>query len=331
MQWSFIDVTTTDPAFNLALEQYVFDDLPRDRAWFLLWQNRRAVIIGRHQNTLAEINAAYVREQDIQVVRRLSGGGAVYHDLGNLNFTFIQDAKGTALDLAQFCLPVARALQSMGADAQVNGRNDITIDGKKFSGNAQYVRQGRVMHHGTILFDSDLEVVSQALQVDPEKIRAKGVSSVRSRTTNLRPYLPASVTLADFKSQLLTEIFRGQAMEPYQLTQADLEAVQRIKEQRYGTWAWNYGASPPCSLVRKRRIEGCGTVEVHLDLVEGRIAALQFYGDFFSATEPEVLVQALIGLPLEPSALEKVLSPLDVGMFFNGLEQRQLIGLLLGE
>ena len=330
MQWSFIDVTTTDPAFNLALEQYVFDDLPRDRAWFLLWQNRRAVIIGRHQNTLAEINAAYVREQDIQVVRRLSGGGAVYHDLGNLNFTFIQDARSTALDLAQFCLPVARALQSMGADAQVNGRNDITIDGKKFSGNAQYVRQGRVMHHGTILFDSDLEVVSRALQVDPEKIRAKGVASVRSRTTNLRPYLPASVTLADFKARLLAEIFRGQAMEPYQLTQADLDAVLRIREQRYGTWAWNYGASPPCSLVRKSRFEGCGTVEAHLDLVEGHIAALRFYGDFFSASEPEALARALVGLPLEASALEAALAALDVGMFFNGMEEKQLISLLLG-
>ena len=245
MHWAFIDVTTTDPTFNLALEEYVFDALPRDRAWFLLWQNRPSVIIGRHQNTLAEINAPWAREHGIQVVRRLSGGGAVYHDLGNLNFTFIQDAVTTTLDLSQFCLPVARALQAMGADAQVNGRNDITIDGKKFSGNAQYLRQGRVMHHGTILFDSDLDTVAQVLQVDPDKIRAKGVPSVRSRTTNLRPYLPPSTTLADFKAMLLAEIFRGQPMEPYQLTPADLEAVQRIQARRYATWDWNYGASPP--------------------------------------------------------------------------------------
>ena len=146
MHWSYIDVPSTDPAFNLALEQYVFDALPRHRNYFFLWQNDNAVIVGRHQNTLAEINEPYIREKRIRVVRRLSGGGAVYHDLGNLNFTFIQDtSSGLQLDLRLFCEPVAQAICSLGAHAVVNGRNDITIDGKKFSGNAQYVKDGRVM------------------------------------------------------------------------------------------------------------------------------------------------------------------------------------------
>ena len=179
MPWSYIDVKSTDPAFNLALEQYVFDTLPRDRNWFLLWRNRNAIVIGRHQNTLAEINEAAVREHNVTVVRRLSGGGAVYHDLGNLNFTFIQDASQRGqLDMGLFCRPVAQALQTMGVDAQVNGRNDITIDGQKFSGNSQYVREGRVMHHGTILYDSDLDMVSQVLRADPEKIQADRKSVV---------------------------------------------------------------------------------------------------------------------------------------------------------
>ena len=167
-QWTFIDVSSTDPDFNLALEQYVFDTLPRDRNYFMLWRNDNAVIVGRHQNTLAEVNEPYIKEHGIRVVRRLSGGGAVYHDLGNLNFTYIQDsASGIQLDLAMFCRPLAQAISALGAAAEVNGRNDITIDGKKFSGNAQYVKDGRVMHHGTIMFDSDLSRAGLALTPDP--------------------------------------------------------------------------------------------------------------------------------------------------------------------
>ena len=154
MKLSYLDLMTTDPSYNLAMEQYVFDCLPRDRMYFMLWQNDNAIIVGKYQNTIAEINEEAVRERGIRVVRRLSGGGAVYHDMGNLNFTFITDVgESNALNLKLFCEPVVRTLATLGVKAEVNGRNDITIDGKKFSGNSQYIRQGRVMHHGTIMFD----------------------------------------------------------------------------------------------------------------------------------------------------------------------------------
>ena len=154
MNLQFIDLTTTDPAFNLAAEEYVFEKLPRDSMYVMLWQNDNAIIVGKHQNTLAQINESYVREKGIRVVRRLSGGGAVYHDLGNLNYTVIADGDGT-LNFGRFCGIVLDALARVGVKGERNGRNDMTIDGKKFSGNAQYAKQGRVMHHGTILFDSD--------------------------------------------------------------------------------------------------------------------------------------------------------------------------------
>ena len=204
------------------------------------------------------------------MVRRLSGGGAVYHDLGNLNFTFIQDAgQAGQLDMGLFCRPVAQALQAMGVDAQVNGRNDITIDGRKFSGNSQYIREGRVMHHGTILYSSDLETVGQVLRVDPEKIQAKGVRSVRARVTTVRAHMARPVPLAQFKARLLEEIARERPMEPYTLTEADIAAVEAIKRDRYDRWEWNYGISPPCDLLRRRRVEGCGMVEAHIHLEEG--------------------------------------------------------------
>ena len=209
MKLSYLDLMTTDPSYNLAMEQYVFDCLPRDRMYFMLWQNDNAIIVGKYQNTIAEINEEAVRERGIRVVRRLSGGGAVYHDMGNLNFTFITDVgESNALDLKLFCEPVVRTLATLGVKAEVNGRNDITIDGKKFSGNSQYIRQGRVMHHGTIMFDSDLSVVSEALRVDPTKIQTKGIRSVRSRVTNVVEHLPEKVTLPEFRRILLENILK---------------------------------------------------------------------------------------------------------------------------
>lgn len=330
MVWSFIDVKSTDPAFNLALEQYAFDCLPRTRNWFLLWQNLNAIVIGRHQNTLAEINEEAVRERGITVVRRLSGGGAVYHDLGNLNFTFIQDAaQDGQLDMGLFCRPVAQALQSMGVKAQVNGRNDITIDGLKFSGNSQYLRDGRVMHHGTILYSSDLDTVAQVLQADPEKIQAKGVRSVRSRVTTVQAHMPYPVPMEEFKVRLLAELSQNRPMEPYFLTQTDIEAVEIIKQARYDRWEWNYGVSPPCDLIRRRRIEGCGTVEARIHLEEGRIAGLTFFGDFFSAAEPEELAKILLGCPLQVEELEHRLNRTDVSRYFFGLTPVVLRNLLL--
>ena len=253
MKLSYLDLMTTDPSYNLAMEQYVFDCLPRDRMYFMLWQNDNAIIVGKYQNTIAEINEEAVRERGIRVVRRLSGGGAVYHDMGNLNFTFITDVgESNALDLKLFCEPVVRTLATLGVKAEVNGRNDITIDGKKFSGNSQYIRQGRVMHHGTIMFDSDLSVVSEALRVDPTKIQTKGIRSVRSRVTNVAEHLPEKVTLPEFRRILLENILKENPGEAYPLTQDDLAAVEKLRAERYATWEWNYGflsgvynAAPP--------------------------------------------------------------------------------------
>ena len=228
MKLQFLDLSTTDPAFNLAAEEYVFEKLPRDSMYVMLWQNDNAIIVGKHQNTLAQINEAYVREKGIKVVRRLSGGGAVYHDLGNLNYTIIADGDG-ALDFHRFCGIVLDALARVGVRGEINGRNDMTIDGKKFSGNAQYAKQGRVMHHGTILFDSDGSVLASALQVDEEKIKAKGVKSVRSRVTNVRPHLPKDMPLKQFKKVLLGSILTQFPGEEYVFTPEDLAESEKLK------------------------------------------------------------------------------------------------------
>ena len=323
-QMLLIDARTLDPDHNLALEEYVFTSMPRDKEYLILWQNDNAVIIGRHQNTLAEIDESYVQEKGIRVVRRMSGGGAVYHDLGNLNFSFIVDAAGSQVDLERFCLRIAVALGKLGLDARLDGRNDILAEGCKISGNAQYMKEGRVMHHGTLLFDSDLSVLSKALKPDPEKIKAKGVKSVRSRVANIRSLLKQDMTLQEFRDHLARYLLGGDGVR-YELTEQDLAAVEAIRAARYGTWEWNYGASPSCDVQRSARIEGVGTVRAHMRLEHGCIADVAFTGDFFSTKEPEGLAQLLRGKPLARAALADI----DPAPYINGMTADDLCRLLL--
>ena len=290
MKLSYLDLMTTDPSYNLAMEQYVFDCLPRDRMYFMLWQNDNAIIVGKYQNTISEINEEAVRERGIRVVRRLSGGGAVYHDMGNLNFTFITDAGGSStLDMKLFCEPVVRTLAALGVKAEVNGRNDITIDGKKFSGNSQYLRQGRVMHHGTIMFDSDLSVVGEALRVDPPKIQTKGIRSVRSRGPNV---------------------------------------AERLRAERDATWAGNDGKSPACTMLRRSRVDGCGLIEAYITGEHGLVSAVTFKGDFFSAEEPEELAARFVGHTPDRAGYTAALDGVETARYFAGLQADELIDIL---
>lgn len=328
MKWRYIELKTSDPAFNLAAEEYVFNSLSRNYAYFMLWQNSPSVIVGRHQNTVAEVNEAFLREKGIRVVRRLSGGGAVYHDLGNLNFTFIRDEESKRLDLAVFCEPVAAALRQLGAPAEVNGRNDITVEGQKISGNAQYVREGRVMHHGTLLFSADLETAGKALTPLARKLSSKGVASVRSRITTLLPYMPAGVGLEEFKRLLLEKLFLGQPMEAYELGPQDISAIEELKKSRYDTREWNYGQSPPCHLVYGDRIEGCGTVELRLSVKKGVIAKAEFCGDFFSQQELRPLAERFVGLAPENLEDPSLLGDVDPEAFIRGLTREAFCRLI---
>ena len=330
MSMIYLESTSTDPAYNLALEQFVFDEMPRDRAYFMLWQNDNTIVVGKYQNTAAEINAAYVKEHGIHVVRRLSGGGAVYHDLGNINFTFITDAEeGERINLAVFCRPVVKALAQLGVQAEITGRNDITIDGMKFSGNAQYIRQGRIMHHGTIMFDSDLGVVAQALNVPKDKIASKGIQSVRSRVTNVKPYVKGDIGIEQFRDTLKTYMVEERQLPRYVLTPEQEARVQAIKAARYDTWEWNYGKSPRYSIEKARRVEGCGRLELSYEVDKGVITAMAVYGDFFSAQDPQGLTQRLVGCRAEESALKAALEGVPVDAYFKNLSAGELVDIIL--
>lgn len=321
----FYESKCTDPRWNLALEEYIFESMDPSRNYFMLWQNHNTIVVGKNQNTVAEINNEFVREHGITVVRRLSGGGAVYHDLGNLNFTFITDAdQMQQIDLQAFCRPIVETLRSFGVQAELSGRNDITVSGKKFSGNSQYLKNGRVMHHGTLMFNSDLSIVSKALRVDREKIESKGIKSVRSRVTNLKEHLPEDVTLEVFKQRLLQCLTAATPIQPVALPDGAEEEIARLRQRRYDTWEWNYGRSPEYSTTQKCRIEGCGTVEVSMSVKKGAIEDLCFYGDFFGSGDLSVLTNALKGCPCRRDAVERLLSGLDLEWYITGITAQKL-------
>lgn len=324
----YIPNHSTDCYFNLALEEYVFSSLPSTHSYLLLWRNDNTIVVGKHQNTAQEINQEYVKEKGIHVVRRMSGGGAVYHDLGNLNFTFITDqVPGKEFDFRAFTQPVIQALSTMGVTAEFNGRNDITIDGKKCSGSAQYLRNGRVLHHGTLLFDSDLGVVADALKVRESKLNSHAVKSVRARVTNIAPHLPTPMTIEVFQETLLQQLF-SQGTSTYHLTPKELQAIQTLRDEKYHTWDWVYGASPPYTMEKEAHFPG-GLVTVQLSVEDGVLHSVRFFGDFFGAEQLEPLEQGLTGTPLREADLRAALKSLHAADYFNNIGEEELLSLFL--
>ena len=320
----YLESHSTDPQWNLALEEYAFDQLSGEGGLFMLWRNDNAVIVGKHQNTFAEVNVAEIERRRTRVVRRLSGGGAVYHDLGNVNFTFIMRDDGK-LDFAAFCRPVQQALAEMGIVSELSGRNDMTIDGKKFSGNAQYRKNGFIMHHGTLLYDSDLTAVAAVLQPDAEKLAHKGLKSVRSRVSNIKPYSRTALNTPEFMALLREKLTAALTLSDYTLTEADCAGVQTLVQECYGTWAWNYGSSPAHNAVFAARFEGVGKVEAYLTVEKGCIAAIRFCGDFFEGQPLDELEAQLTGRSLQSGTF----CDLRPEQYILGLTAAQLSELLL--
>lgn len=316
-----------DPHFNLALEEYVFYNFDPSWDYVLLWQNEPSVIIGRNQNTMEEINYKFIKDNNINVVRRMSGGGAVYHDLGNLNYTFIVNSeRDVTSNFKIFTEPVMSALAKLGVKAEFSGRNDITIDGRKFSGNAQHYSKNRLLHHGTILFDSDLIVVQEALNVKVDKMQSKGIKSVRSRVTNVFPYLEEKVTVEEFKDILLKFFLDDDNYKEkeYILTEADLAAVKSLMDRKYLTWEWNYGESPAFELEKGKRFEG-GNLSLKFNVKEGSLQELKIYGDFFGKKDVSDIEEQLKSKQFQEEVIRGALQQIDFEEYFTGITKDNFV------
>ena len=321
-----------NPKINLALEEYALRNFGETDDYLLFYVNEPSIIIGRNQNTLEEINDEYVRANGIHVVRRMSGGGAVYHDLGNLNFSFItRYTKENLNNFLKFNEPVIRILKEIGVPAEMSGRNDILAGGKKISGNAQFSTGKRMFSHGTLLFNSDLGEVANALNVKMSKIESKGHKSVRSRVANIIEFLDdKEMSLGEFRQLILDGLYRDRdTFQTYRLTEKEWSDVHHLKEEKYGSWDWNVGKSPKFNIQRNKRFP-IGEIDLRLDVQKGYIKNLKIYGDFFGKESVSEVEERLQGIRYHPDDIAEAMHPINVKNFFGDLPKDEFLSLVYG-
>jgi lipoate-protein ligase A len=274
----YIETNSCAPAINLAYEDYFLNGKYLEDDLFMLWRNDLAIVVGKFQNTLEEINSSFAEAHKIQVIRRISGGGTVYHDLGNLCFSFIlRETKPEIADKTKYMRPLIGALSQMGIQAEVT-RNGLSVGGKKISGNAMALHKNRLLFHGTLLFDTNLEMLAAVLKNSADGITSKGVKSVRSSVTNLKEHLAPEVDILQFKQDMKNLLFADAPVEVYTPSQQDFDAIHELVKTKYETWKWNYGSNPNARIERSRQFSG-GVLEIRLDLEKGLIKTCRIKSD----------------------------------------------------
>lgn len=319
---------STNPYFNLALDEYAMKHIDVDDDFFFLWRNDPSVIIGKNQNAVEEINQKYIDEHKVKVARRVSGGGAVYHDLGNLNFTFVINVDDPGkVNYKKYVQPIIDALASMGIQAEASGRNDILIDGLKISGNAQRVTNGKLMHHGTLLFDVNLENMVQALNVAPDKYISKGVKSVRSRVTNIKEHLPEDTDIFDFWDALQYYLSDNGQSEEIVLSDEEIAEIEYAALNRFSTWDWVYGESPEFDMSNEKRFTG-GKLEIKLTVENGHINDIRFLGDYLGVNDVVDIEDRLKNTRYTKSDVEAVLNTFELKLYFGGITKDEVLSLM---
>ncbi|HGI3025906.1 TPA: lipoate--protein ligase [Streptococcus agalactiae] len=321
----YIVNTSNDPAYNVALEAYAFQKLTDIDEIFILWINEPAIIIGRHQNTIQEINKEFIDKNGIHVVRRLSGGGAVYHDLNNLNYTIISNnTQEGAFDFQTFSKPVIDTLAKLGVKAEFTGRNDLEINGQKFAGNAQAYYKGRMMHHGCLLFDVDMSVLGQALKVSKDKIESKGIKSVRARVTNIVDHLSDKITVQEFSDAILAQMKEEYPeMDEYVLSDAELSEIQAMRDNQFATWDWTYGKAPEYTIERGVRYPA-GKIMTYANVENSTIKSVKIFGDFFGVKPVDDIEKMLEGVRYDYKDVLAALKTVDTSQYFSRMTPEEI-------
>ncbi|MFD1926852.1 lipoate--protein ligase [Sporosarcina siberiensis] len=320
----------TDPQINLAIEEYALRtmDIEKD-SYLLFYINAPSIIIGKNQNTIEEIDTEYVDSNGIKVVRRLSGGGAVYHDLGNLNYSFITKDDGESFrNFKKFTEPVVKALAGIGVTAELIGRNDILVEGRKISGNAQFSTNGRMFSHGTLMFDTAIEEVVSALKVRKDKIESKGIKSIRSRVANITEFLEQPMTIEEFRLEVLSSIFEGEENIQYvEFTDDDWIKIHELSKERYANWDWNYGKSPKFNMQHSHRFP-VGGIDVRLQVNKGIIEDVAIFGDFFGVGNVAIVEDSLKNIKYDRQSIAQAIAPIDLPTILGGITKEEFLQLI---
>lgn len=324
----YIRNTSTDPHYNMAFDEFCLESLPLEEPVFYLWQNRPSVIIGLNQNAYGEVNLSYLKEHGITLARRVTGGGAVYHDLQNLNYTIVGRSSDLERDYPKYTTHIAEALRSLGVPAEVSGRNDIMIEGRKVSGYAKRVWKDRLMVHGTMMWDVDLEELTQALAVDGSKLSSSGIASVRSKVTNLKEHLPHITSVDELKDRLETILSNGHQDKEYVIAPDQKASIEELAKIRFRTWEWNYGHSLEASFSRKKKY-ACGTIEALVAVNHGIISKISFGGDYLGNLPSEELAKILEGCRYERESILEILAREPVEEYFDRLSHTELTDLIV--
>ena len=315
-----------DPYFNIAAEEYFLRD--SDQEYFLLYINEPSVIIGKHQNAYAEINYEFVRKNKIKIVRRISGGGAVWHDQGNLNFAFIRNSiEGELVNFKRYMQPVIDFLAELGLKASFEGKNSIAVNGYKISGNAEHVYKNRVLHHGTLLFNTNLNNLKEALKVDPQKYNDRSVKSVRTITTNIIEQLSPGITMKRFRDAFLKHIIdvegEGRIID---LGSTEREKIQLLADNKFSRWDWNFGYSPPYRLTNKSGISGY-ELNIFMQVEKAHIIKIIISGNFFEPSMAKRIESALAGRKHEEDTMTGILRLTELNDVFYRISPDELVKL----
>jgi len=283
----------TDIYFNLAAEEYLLKDWNKDV--FMLWKSEPAVVVGKHQTTLAEFNYKVVKEHGIKVARRLSGGGTVYHDEGNLNFTFIRNEKeGKLINFRKYTQPIQSALKNMGLSTRFEGHNNLTVEGLKISGNAEHIFKNRVLHHGTLLFSTDLGLLNEVFTFPHVNYQHKGVRSVPAKVTNIRKWLHGNQDIASFQDQILNFILGTGITQTYSFKSGEVQQIKSLASEKYASWQWIYGYSPTYRFQKTNPLKK-GIFNSGLLVQKGRIAEIKLKCNVLSSSVLRQIEDNLLG------------------------------------
>ncbi|MEN8229930.1 MAG: lipoate--protein ligase [Bacteroidota bacterium] len=313
-----------DPYFNLASEEYLLKCFKEDV--FLLYRNTPSIVVGKHQNTLAEINLSFVREKEIIVARRISGGGTVFHDLGNLNFAIISSGReGELVNYRKFTLPIVKAMGEMGLDVKLGERNELLLGDLKISGTASHVFKQRVLHHGTLLYSSVMGDLSAALKVQSAQFTDRAVKSIRSKVTNIQDHLVDKMDIADFQNRIYGHILNTMDVATrYKYTDHDLKEIGKLRDSKFSTWEWNFGYSPKYQFNKNLKFKS-GNINLHMNVEKGIIREVNIEGDFMTEKNIHTLEDLLVGTIHDPETLRMRLSGIQVADYISGLENEELL------